>query len=210
VPPQYAKSPEKNGVLQIPWKELADQCAAANSQLYRFTTKNDLQTQLCASLANCLARSIYIEENQIWTVNEMQEFLRSKPDHLSIVTETDLIDALHQGSPEKSARRQLADCEVAITGADFLIVSTATVVKINKPGHLRLASLLPSIHLVLITASSILADLDSLFLRLAALAAMPSDVALITGPSRTADIEKVLVMPAHGPKELQIFVLDQE
>ena len=68
----------------------------------------------------------------------------------------------------------------------------------------------PEIHLVLAYSSQLVGDLKDALLKLKKKydPKMPSMVTLITGPSRTADIEKTLVMGAHGPKELYVFLLE--
>jgi L-lactate dehydrogenase complex protein LldG len=68
----------------------------------------------------------------------------------------------------------------------------------------------PEIHLVVATASQLVPDIKRgiQLLRRKYGEEFPSLVSLITGPSRTADIEKTLVMGAHGPKELYIFLID--
>ncbi|MRR53278.1 MAG: lactate utilization protein [Deltaproteobacteria bacterium] len=76
----------------------------------------------------------------------------------------------------------------------------------------RSATALPPVHLVFLRASSLVPDLAALADTIATLlASRPhSYLSLITGPSRTADIERVLTIGVHGPKELQILLLEGE
>lgn len=76
----------------------------------------------------------------------------------------------------------------------------------------RSATALPPIHLVFLRASSIVADVSSLSTTIEALlgSRAHSYLSLITGPSRTADIERVLTIGVHGPKELHILILAGE
>ena len=91
--------------------------------------------------------------------------------------------------------------DAGITGVDALISDTGTlVIASNRPGN-RLISSLPSIHLVIAFEIPIYTDLTSYLT-----AASPEcGFNLITGPSRTADIEKKLVLGAHGPRRVVLF-----
>jgi L-lactate dehydrogenase complex protein LldG len=68
----------------------------------------------------------------------------------------------------------------------------------------------PPIHIVVAFASQILPDInDGLeFIKAKYHDSLPSMISLVTGASRTADIEKTLVLGAHGPKELAVFLVD--
>ena len=92
--------------------------------------------------------------------------------------------------------------EVGVTLADMAVAETGSVLISAGNGRRRLASLAPPIHAVLVKSGSIVASLDECILNLPE----PNSV-LITGPSKTADIEGVMVMGAHGPKRLWIIRL---
>jgi L-lactate dehydrogenase complex protein LldG len=101
-----------------------------------------------------------------------------------------------------------------VTGADFCLADTATLVLITRPGQARSVSLLPSIHVAVVDAGRLLADLAELYTLLrwdAAGDGKPekvfSTMTLICGPSKTADIEATLVQGAHGPRELHLIVV---
>lgn len=92
--------------------------------------------------------------------------------------------------------------EVGVTLAEQAVAETGSVLISAGEGRRRLASLAPPVHAVLVRSSSIVASLDHCLSNLAE----PNSV-LITGPSKTADIEGVMVMGAHGPKRLWIIRL---
>ncbi|MDR7518324.1 MAG: lactate utilization protein [Armatimonadota bacterium] len=101
----------------------------------------------------------------------------------------------------------VADADVGITGADWAVAETATLVLASAPDRPRITSLLPPIHLALLRADRIVPHLSALFARLDAL---PSALTLITGPSRSADIGLVPVLGAHGPTEVTVVLLTAE
>lgn len=95
-----------------------------------------------------------------------------------------------------------------VTGAAALIAETGSVVCESSPALPRSASLIVPLHIVVARDDQILPDLCDYFAALARRAAgLPSSVSLITGPSKTADIEGVLVTGVHGPGEVCIVLV---
>lgn len=116
------------------------------------------------------------------------------------------------GAAPDRARQEAAQADVGITGADYAIAETGTVVLLPRRGVSRLVSLLPPVHVALVRPAEVLESLDDLFLlrRWAYYQGkgdMGSSMNFITGPSRTADIEQTLVVGAHGPKETHMIIL---
>lgn len=99
----------------------------------------------------------------------------------------------------------VAVAEVGVTGADWGIAETGTLVLASGPERPRMASLLPPVHLAVMRVARILPDLATLFDRCGPL---PSALTFITGPSRSADIGLVPTLGAHGPMEVHVFLLD--
>jgi L-lactate dehydrogenase complex protein LldG len=97
-----------------------------------------------------------------------------------------------------------------ITGANFALADTGTVVLDSTEEPLRLASTFPERHFVLLDPRKILPDGLAAVGLLRALhrRRSPDFIAFITGPSRTADIERVLTIGVHGPRELHILLLE--
>jgi L-lactate dehydrogenase complex protein LldG len=102
------------------------------------------------------------------------------------------------------------ESEIGITGCEFLIARTGSVLYSTGTEAGRRLSIYPPVHVVVAWSSQIVYDIgDALrILRIRYLDKMPSMICLETGPSRTADIEKTLVLGAHGPKELIVFLID--
>ena len=113
----------------------------------------------------------------------------------------------------RSLRQQIIDSGIGVTGADYAVAETGSVVVIPRQGLSRLVSLVPPIHLAVVRAEDIVADLDDVFLfrRLEYHqngGEMGGYLNFITGPSRTADIEMKLVVGVHGPREVHLVLLD--
>lgn len=104
-----------------------------------------------------------------------------------------------------------ASVRVGVTGADAALAGTGGLVLSTGPGRSRLVSLLPYVHVAVITAAQIVPTFEAWLAgqRAAGLQAFrqASTVLVISGPSRTADIAMTTVMPAHGPAEVQIVLL---
>jgi L-lactate dehydrogenase complex protein LldG len=104
-------------------------------------------------------------------------------------------------------RTHCATADVGITGADYALADTGTLVLLSSLEEARLVSLLPPVHIAVVPKERVLSGLDELFTMLPNPAASSSSMVLITGPSRTADIEQILVRGVHGPGEIHVVVV---
>jgi L-lactate dehydrogenase complex protein LldG len=102
------------------------------------------------------------------------------------------------------------DANIGITTCESLIARTGSLIVSSKNAGGRRLSIYPPIHIVIAYTSQIVEDIkDGLSaIRKKYNGGVPSMISLVTGPSRTSDIEKTLVMGAHGPKELILFLID--
>lgn len=112
--------------------------------------------------------------------------------------------------PEVTGNSAVRQADLGVTGCDCLIARTGSIAVSTRSAGGRALSVLPPVHLVIALRDQLVPDLT------AALALWqqrydrhwPSNLCIITGPSRTGDIEKILVMGAHGPKRLAIYFAD--
>lgn len=100
-----------------------------------------------------------------------------------------------------------ATADVGITSADYALADTGTLVMLASPREARLISLLPPAHIAVVPRGRILTGLDELFSILPRPAEQTSSMVLITGPSRTGDIEQILVRGVHGPGQITVIVV---
>jgi len=109
-------------------------------------------------------------------------------------------------------RRSIIDADLGITGADYAVAETGSLVIVPRQGLSRLASLVPPVHVAIVRPQDVVETLDHVFL-LRRLeyhrngGEMGSYLNFITGPSRTADIEQTLVVGVHGPREAHMVLL---
>ena len=107
-------------------------------------------------------------------------------------------------------RDTMANADVGITGVDYAIAETGTCVIVPTTGASRLVSLLPPVHVALVERGQVVASLDELFTMRRhdfLNGDLGSYMNLITGPSRTADIEYKLVTGVHGPGEVHMVLI---
>jgi len=100
--------------------------------------------------------------------------------------------------------------EVGITMCEALIARNGSILVSNQNEAGRRLSIFPHHHIVIARTGQMVMDLKDGFklIKNKYGAQLPSMISTITGPSRTADIEKTLVLGAHGPKELFVFLVD--
>ena len=105
--------------------------------------------------------------------------------------------------------REMEACDAGISACDALIAQTGSVLVTSQSAGGRALSVLPPHHVVIARRDQLLADLPAAFALLKAkyAPAYPSLISFITGPSRTGDIERILVLGAHGPKKLTILCI---
>jgi L-lactate dehydrogenase complex protein LldG len=104
-----------------------------------------------------------------------------------------------------------SEAGIGVSGIDYALADTGTLVLLTGKGRARSISLLPPVHIAIAKPDQIVSDIDDLF----ALVRfdrnnkqLASAVTFITGPSRTADIELTLVIGVHGPQELHVVIVE--
>ena len=124
--------------------------------------------------------------------------------------EKQLLPAL---SPEVDTRMvtdNLAGCDVSITGCECLVARTGSIVMSSAQHSGRNTSVYAPVHICIAATSQVVYDVkDALQMAKEKYRdKIPSLITFATGPSRTADIEKTLVVGVHGPKEVYVFLVE--
>ncbi len=124
-----------------------------------------------------------------------------------VAWEDPVVDAV---VPAETVHTTPAEAEVGITSAAWAVAETGTLALLSGPGRPRLVNVLPPLHIAVVPVSRLLPTMGALFRELGQLAARgetPSAVHMVTGPSRSADIEDVLVRKVHGPGEVIVVLV---
>lgn len=152
----------------------------------RIANQSELQTALRE-----LVEKEKVAKATMWETKEMKE--------LKIA---EMLNALGiEIVPHDADKRAIAACDLGITGVDFALPETATLVLRTTPDQSRLISLLPRVHLAILRPTALRGDLHDVFSEVK----HDQRTVLITGPSRTTDIEKILTIGVHGPKALYVW-----
>lgn len=115
---------------------------------------------------------------------------------------------------KKKLRKEFIDADIGLTGANILIADTGSIIIVSNEGNARLVSTLPDVHIVLTTYEKIVETMIEaqqildILPKSATGQTITSYVSIISGPSKTADVEKELVIGVHGPKYIYIVLLD--
>ncbi len=155
----------------------------------RIATRDELQAAL-----RDLVQAERVKKATLWQTRELRDL--------------GLADALAalgvEIVPPDADKRALAECDLGVTGADAALPETGTLVLRASAEHPQMVSLLPRVHLAIVHPSALRADLHQV------LDEVKGDrrVHFITGPSRTADIEKTLTIGVHGPQALYVWVYE--
>lgn len=113
----------------------------------------------------------------------------------------------HPGLKFQVTRELSKNARVGITQMDWGVADTGTLVQDSTAAEQRLASALPLIHIAILGTRSIVEGLPSVMTKVHP--CKSAYITMITGPSKTADIERVLAIGVHGPERLYIVCIDE-
>lgn len=166
--------------------------------------------QFAVNLNEASGTFIYCENEKAVIENMLTIAEQQKWTNLYSVDESVLSMLQNSTLKLESKAEQFNDLKVGITRCDYLIARFGSVMVSSALSSGRRMFVYPEIHIVIAKASQVVTELKDALQGMKTKYAgnLPSQITVITGPSRTADIEKTLVMGAHGPKELFVFMID--
>ena len=129
---------------------------------------------------------------------------------VAVMAVDEAADEARRDDQRRDLRRRVVDADIGVTGVDYAIAETGTCVLLPRKGLSRLVSLVPPVYVAVVERGQVLPSLDELFaLRREDFmdGALGSYMSLITGPSRSADIESTLVTGMHGPGEVHMVLV---
>lgn len=166
--------------------------------------------QFAVKLNEAAGTFIYCE-NEKAVIDNMQFLVeQQKWTELFAIDET-VLSLLRNGNFNLTSKQEkFNDLKVGITRCDYLIARFGSVMVSSALLSGRRMFVYPETHVVIAKASQVVSELKDALkgMKQKYAGKFPSQITVITGPSRTADIEKTLVMGAHGPKELYVFMID--
>jgi L-lactate dehydrogenase complex protein LldG len=180
-----------------------------DSSVYKDFTE-PLDVTFAEEFTRIAGRFVYCDSEDEF-ISTLKNFILEKNWGLLFCQDQKIHEILKSGGiPYESFDGAFNQIQIGITRCEYLIARLGSVMVSSRLSPGRRIIGYPEIHLVLAYSSQLVPDLKQ------ALAGLkkkyrdnyPSMVSIISGPSRTADIEKTLVMGAHGPKELYVFLID--
>jgi L-lactate dehydrogenase complex protein LldG len=176
------------------YEQFKARAEGVSSEVYRFETKalaldfivGFLQREGCADQSGSHA---------LWAASPFLDGIDRQP--LSAVA----------GLKFGATRELAAEARFGISQMGWALADTGSLVQDSSAIEQRLVSSLPTIHIALVPTSGLLPDMPTLLTRLHP--DRSAYIAMITGPSRTADIERVLTIGVHGPERLVIVFVDE-
>lgn len=183
-----------------------EEATAVRAQVHRVSDKAQFIDKLAEICAADKGHEIALSRAELFAEIGLELELTARG--FSTFPELDALD--HDGLIAR-----LAKCGAGVTAVDYAIAETGTIVLSSDEPNALLVSLLPPVHIALLRSSQIMASLDGVISELSRERINCSNpvgpsrsITLITGPSRTSDVELVLSIGVHGPKELHVIILD--
>ncbi len=170
---------------------------------------DDMAVQFAQQFTSLQGKFVFCADEQDMAEQLLQLAAARKWDKV-VCREKPLQKLLQQKFPV-SFHQELADCDVSVTGCELLVSRTGTIVLSTANESGRTTSVYAPVHVCVAYSNQLVYDLkDALqFVKEKYNGKLPSFISFATGPSRTADIEKTLVVGVHGPKEVFVFLIER-
>ncbi len=172
--------------------------------------KQDIEIEFAENFTGLLGKfSFCIDEKELAT--QLQALVVSKKLTSIYCNEEKIRTELSKNGFKLINTPDLAKCDAAITGCELLIARTGSILISSAQQSGRTVSVYAPIHICIAYTNQLIYDIKEglQFLKEKYTGNLPSLITLASGPSRTADIEKTLVVGIHGPKEVFVFLVDQ-
>jgi L-lactate utilization protein LutC len=182
----------------------------AGWHVVRVATASEASEYIAKLARDLEARSVLRSAHTILDGLKLDESFDRTGIEFGVMAIGDTIDEAERDSRRQELREQAINADIGITGVDYVIAETGSCVLFAGKGVSRVVSLLPPVHVAVVEKGQVLPSLDELFTvrRHDFLnGSLGSYMNLITGPSRTADIEYTIVTGVHGPGEVHMVMI---
>ncbi len=173
-------------------------------------SKQDLEIEFAEQFAKLLGKFVFcVDHHEL--VTQLNTLVGHHNWKKIYCREERLGETLKQHSFTSFSGEGLGDCDAAITTCEFLVARTGSIVLSAAGPSGRTVSVYTPVHICIAYTDQLVYDVrDGLHaLKEKYQQHLPSLMTFATGPSRTADIEKTLVVGVHGPKEVYLFLVDR-
>ena len=174
-----------------------------------YPTDQELTIEFAQKFTELLGKFVYCAD-EAELVNQLSQLIKANQWEKIYSIEEGWLDDMKEYHFDPVNTDDLAGCDAAITLCDHLIARTGSIVLSSQQLSGRTTSVYAPIHICIAYTHQLLFDVsDSLAQFKKEADVIPSMISYATGPSRTADIEKTLVVGVHGPKEVYCFLVDK-
>lgn len=172
-------------------------------------SQQELEIEFAENFTRLEGRFAFCADEQE-LVTQLQALITTRKWTKIYSRETGLQDKLSNAGFTTVYSDDVATCDAAITGCESLIARTGTMIMSSAQLSGRTVSVYAPVHICIAYTNQLVYDISEGLQQLRETYGQnfPSMVTLATGPSRTADIEKTLVVGVHGPKEVFCFLVD--
>jgi len=207
-------SPSKENILKKIRKALSHSTPlpfpqSENNNSVFHSPKQENEIEFAEQFTKLLGKFTYCK-NHNELVSQLNDLIAQQQWTKIYCREDKLMQRLRQNHFDKFSNIELKDCDVSITGCEALVARTGGIVMSAAQQSGRTVSVYAPIHICIAYTDQLVYDVkDALqFLKDKYRNKLPSLITFATGPSRTADIEKTLVVGVHGPKEVYLFLVE--
>jgi L-lactate dehydrogenase complex protein LldG len=173
-------------------------------------SQQDLGLEFAQRFTNLQGKFVFCE-NYKELVSQLDQIVANNKWSKVYCKEEGLRKTLAENQFTNYSHNDLATCDTAITTCEWLVARTGSIVMSAAQESGRTVSVYAPVHICIAHTSQLVYDVKDALLKAREKYSgnLPSLITFATGPSRTADIEKTLVVGIHGPKEVYVFLVDQ-
>jgi L-lactate dehydrogenase complex protein LldG len=171
--------------------------------------QQELDVEFAEQFTKLLGRFIFCI-NQQELAFQLNSLIKKQDWNKVYCIEDKLIESFAEQLAGRLVKTDLANCDVSITGCEYLVARTGSMVMSAAQQSGRNVSVYAPVHICIAYTDQLVYDLKDALQKVKNKYGnnLPSLITFATGPSRTADIEKTLVVGVHGPKEVYLFLVE--